>query len=650
MNTDQKVINIYNDGNSIRQTSAKTGVSGTQVRRILKKHNVIIRSVKTDKYIECQIINAYQDGESSEVIAKNFNMNGTTVCRILKRNKIKIRSSIDNKRKYAINKSFFKDINSEEKAYALGFLYADGNVHNKKNSFNITLHKKDIDVLQMFTLWIYIDNHKINQYDENYVNFRVCSIEMVSDLIRHGCMPAKTFNLSLPTWLHDSDLLRHFVRGFLDGDGCITICNKTNRVRIIFTGYDEFLFKLRDVMFYNIGVRFHVTKIKDKVIDLSIGDQKSTRTFLHWLYDGAKVYMNRKKEKSDLALEILDNKATKLLKSNTILTFEKTKLTAKNILLMSEETRDRAAQYVFNEFRMCGFPYDRFSDVELERDFKELVKRTPSFIEETKQINNISQSGLKLFRHFCDHYYDVTDGNKPSLKEAFDDDDHLMKAIKNRMGFFFEDEAFNITGKMIRQGLRNGRISFAASVFRPSIAKFFYQKFNAERVLDISAGFGQRMIAAMACKNVRRYVATDPWIDTINALTKMKDFILPLVDDKISVELINSGSENIDSKEKFDFCFSSPPFFNKEIYSKDSSQAYFAGYDQFLEWWNKTVINVHNALQDDSYFVLNMDSKIAEDMFKNMSLFKLEDVYYINFQRSHLGKNSKDNYYVLKKQ
>lgn len=67
-------------------------------------------------------------------------------------------------------------------------------------------------------------------------------------------------------------------------------------------------------------------------------------------------------------------------------------------------------------------------------------------------------------------------------------------------------------------------------------------------------------------------------------------------------------------------------------------------------WWIKTVSNIHYSLIDNGLFVLNMDVKIADVMMKMASnMFELISQYHIPFSRSHVGKQSCDNYYVLRK-
>ena len=219
-----EVVRLYQEGLSTRKVALHTGVSQTQVRRILASNGVSGRSIKTDATIEAKILELYNSGISSEKISKDFNMNGTTICRIVKRLGGSLRPAKVNKRKYnIIDENWLNEIDSEAKAYFLGFMYADGCVLEKRNRFNITLHVKDIDILYKFESFFF--NVKPGSTfcfvkNEPYVNFGITNLNIKNDLIKHGCVPRKTFKLFFPSHL-SAELVRHFIRGVFDGDGSI---------------------------------------------------------------------------------------------------------------------------------------------------------------------------------------------------------------------------------------------------------------------------------------------------------------------------------------------------------------------------------------------------------------------------------------------
>lgn len=105
-----------------------------------------------NKIQENKIIKLYSKDISIIKIAKMFNCSITPIRKILnnnnnipKNNKAKIHSI--SKRKYIINDNFFENINSEEKAYILGFIYADGNLHKNEFAISLELAKKDSKTL-----------------------------------------------------------------------------------------------------------------------------------------------------------------------------------------------------------------------------------------------------------------------------------------------------------------------------------------------------------------------------------------------------------------------------------------------------------------------------------------------------------------------
>ena len=127
------------------------------------------------------------------------------------------------------NQDFFDDINTEEKAYWLGFLYADGcifeNKHEKeqRNSvqhiLSLGLSKKDEVHLQKFADIFGVKLHykKNGNGDMSYI--QICSKYLYDRLFELGM---RNRNLNIIKEKVSEDLIRHFIRGFFDGDGCIT--------------------------------------------------------------------------------------------------------------------------------------------------------------------------------------------------------------------------------------------------------------------------------------------------------------------------------------------------------------------------------------------------------------------------------------------
>jgi hypothetical protein len=121
-----------------------------------------------------------------------------------------------------IIKDFMQDIDTPEKSYILGLIFADGSV--SKNTVKITLHKNDIDILLKIREYL-IPNIKLHT-DKNNVSLIISSKEMVNNLHNFGITNTKTYDdFSIPDLfnfgLGSKSLYRHFIRGYFDGDGTI---------------------------------------------------------------------------------------------------------------------------------------------------------------------------------------------------------------------------------------------------------------------------------------------------------------------------------------------------------------------------------------------------------------------------------------------
>lgn len=114
----------------------------------------------------------------------------------------------------------FSKIDTEEKAYWLGFMCADGYVGLDTNHIEIALALKDNNHIEKFAQFINFQGHLVTDEVRVRISFR--DKKMRSDLIKLGCIPKKSLDLQFPTESQVPQyLLRHFARGYVDGDGYI---------------------------------------------------------------------------------------------------------------------------------------------------------------------------------------------------------------------------------------------------------------------------------------------------------------------------------------------------------------------------------------------------------------------------------------------
>lgn len=210
------------------------------------------------------------------------------------------------------DRDYFKVIDSEEKAYWLGFIYADGwtsyNYDKGHFSFGIELKESDDNHLKKFIESIN-GNVKINyrkrehDYKTKFTThtclIRLHSREFVSNLIKLGVNKDKTYTLKFPNFI-DSHLMRHFIRGYIDGDGFISFYkNKKYGYRCRM----GFVCKSKD--FANGLIDFLENEIEGKLLSnidrgsiaVETSNQNQLKVLINYLYEDSSIYLDRKYEK-----------------------------------------------------------------------------------------------------------------------------------------------------------------------------------------------------------------------------------------------------------------------------------------------------------------------------------------------------------------
>lgn len=246
-----------------------------------------------------QILELYKQGKTGTEIAKALNTSRQVVYRKLDKIGIKI-PNYHNSLKF--DNTVFDIIDTEEKAYWLGFLYADGSVRANTNTVELDLKGDDIEHLQKFNS--FIKNQmpvKLGTTQCNNKKFIRCRCAITnghfhSRLIELGCIPNKSLILKFPNRdiFTDKNLIRHFIRGYVDGDGCLTYTS-TGRLVIEIIGTKEFLEEII-IEYPNIfNKSFHKDKrrLNSNTYYISCSANKADM-FASILYNDSKIYLQRK--------------------------------------------------------------------------------------------------------------------------------------------------------------------------------------------------------------------------------------------------------------------------------------------------------------------------------------------------------------------
>ena len=161
-------------------------------------------------------------------------------------------------RKYSINEHYFDVIDEPEKAYWLGFLAADGYVHDERGELNLQLQERDKGHLEKFAKALECEIPIMTIHSSyagkplTHYRFSVKCRKMVDALKQWGIVQNKSFILTPPTGI-DKNLMSYWILGYLDGDGCVE--NAKKRIRISFTGTLAVLEYIKDFFHSNNTIR-----------------------------------------------------------------------------------------------------------------------------------------------------------------------------------------------------------------------------------------------------------------------------------------------------------------------------------------------------------------------------------------------------------
>lgn len=210
------------------------------------------------------------------------------------------------KRIYKVNENFFKCINTEEKAYILGFICADG--HIEKDRLNITVSIKDRNILEKIRYAMH-SNHPIKEVQrtnpykktnrENLIlsELMIGSVELVKPLFNMGLTTNKTYTLNgdilkyIPKYL-----IRDFLRGYFDGDGNVFFGRRYSsgyKYNVNICGNEDFLLKSFQVYFPSNN-KLYKDLYSRQCYVWKISQKDKVRDFMYYLYYNSSIFLQRK--------------------------------------------------------------------------------------------------------------------------------------------------------------------------------------------------------------------------------------------------------------------------------------------------------------------------------------------------------------------
>ena len=245
---EQEVIKLYNSGLSMAKAGAPYNISSATVMAILNRNNIPKRT-KGGIYAipEQEVITRYKNGESCQVIADSFKVTFHTISNILEKNNIARNNKYKN---INLNENYFEKIDSNDKAYFLGFMLTDSNVSLNENIIRLSLSSKDEEILNIFKEKTGNENKICIREDERHSErtFQLKSKKWKDDLAKYGIVPQKTFISEMP--ILSADMMPHLIRGMIDGDGWISF----NSHQIGFCGNEKTVHQLKEYLVKTLNV------------------------------------------------------------------------------------------------------------------------------------------------------------------------------------------------------------------------------------------------------------------------------------------------------------------------------------------------------------------------------------------------------------
>ena len=240
---------------------------------------------KDKKWLEEQAKNKRTKRE----IAKELNVSVDTIRGWSKKLNVFFEEQNGGIRRNNFNVNFFEEINTEAKAYFLGFIAADGWV-SKGKELSIKLHRQDEEILEKFCELIESQKEKIRVKDEKHRLLLLCSKKIVEDLSKYGIVQNKTKILFFPKRLKQ-ELIIHYIRGIFDGDGHIG----TNQCNFV-TGSNIFAKEFTEILKTHFKVIPTISKKENTYV---FTFNRRDNMFIKSLYENSTIFLKRKKESFD---------------------------------------------------------------------------------------------------------------------------------------------------------------------------------------------------------------------------------------------------------------------------------------------------------------------------------------------------------------
>lgn len=309
----QDIINTYKETEDIDLLIDKYHTSERYLRQVLKENKIDRHYGYVSDELQKRIGILYLKGLNQRQISEEVFISDSAIRKYLKEQNIPMRSISECNMRYKRNKHYFDEINTPNKAYILGLLYADGCNYILHNSITLTLQAEDVQVIERIKQELeYEGNIRFStkskpQYKDNYI---LCINDeyMSNQLNKIGMINNKSLILEFPKCV-PMNLISHFVRGYFDGDGCIYLNKEIRKTEICIAGTFNMVKRMHDIaVLMNCPCSICHPKQcgESNTYTLRVNGYHNVKNFMNWMYDNADIKMERKYNKYLEIVEIFE--------------------------------------------------------------------------------------------------------------------------------------------------------------------------------------------------------------------------------------------------------------------------------------------------------------------------------------------------------
>lgn len=293
--------------------SEKYSISVPTITRWLKRNGIKPRRAKKiDDESFKKAAELYKEKHNIIQVSKEIGIGKHSLSKYFKDNNL-LSKKVVVQNNICYNEDFFAQLNTEEKAYWFGFIYADGCIRYKpeENSGQLTIEisKNDVNMLKKFkdsiesNINIKYRQRKLKSGNiSDTCSITISSVKMCKDLIKFGCVPNKTYNGQIKKELFSKNVSFKiaFLRGYLDGDGYISKDKNVYSLSYVIHNYKVMNFVLRSIIeVSNVipTIRYETNDNFQGAYRLRITNKVDFFKFLDVIYKDPSIYMERKYKK-----------------------------------------------------------------------------------------------------------------------------------------------------------------------------------------------------------------------------------------------------------------------------------------------------------------------------------------------------------------